>query len=266
MDIFLAGTPVTLTVPLQDAAGNVIEVASVEYRIVKHDGSEVLARAALTDFAGGSEVVVEIPASLNEVAAIDPATLTSDQIEAVFIRESRTVELFLVDPVGNTRLASATYALEPITTLIAGTNSFQTFSQAQLVALDIPALAGWRGAADKDKIAALIEARIRICQLRFTNISEGADVGDLSLVTPLQFGSLTAQFKLALSRAQVVEADAILGGDPVDVRRKEGLILESIGEVKQMFRGGKPLELPVSKRALKYLSPFVSFSQRIGRG
>ena len=266
MDIFLAGTSVALTVPLQDASGNPLEVASVEYRIVKHDGSEILARTGLMGFAGGAEVVVEIPASLNEVAPIDPTTITADQIEALFVRESRTVELFLTDPVGNVRLFSASYALEPVSTLIPGLNSFQSFSQASLVALDIPALAGWRGAADKDKIAALIEARIRICQLRFTNISEGADVGGLATVTPLQFGSLSARFRLALCRAQVVEADAILGGDPVDVRRKEGLILESIGEVKQMFRGGKPLELPVSKRALKYLSPFVSFSQRIGRG
>ena len=290
MEIYLAGTPVALTVALQDRNGNALEVASVEYRIVKQDGSEVMPRAALDSFGGGSEAVVEVPAEINAVAEINPAAITAAQIDSFFVRESRTVELFCTDAAGNTVLLTKTYALEPAETLIAGLNSFQSFSQAELVAMDIPQLAGWNNANEKDKIAALIEARLQICQLRFSiinsNVNWGQDNlnyvpegayptpyagmfmfnGNLALITPSNFVKLPPRFKLALCRAQVAQADAVLGGDPVDTRRKEGLILESIGEVKQMFRGGKPLDLPVSKRALKYLSPFVSFSQRIGRG
>ena len=290
MDIYLAGTPVALTVALQDRNGNALEVASVEYRIVKQDGAEVVARTPLASFGGGSEAVIEISAEINAVAVINPATVTAAQIDSLFVREARTVELFCTDGVGNTVLLTKTYALERAVTLFAGLNSFQTFSQAELVALDIPQLAGWNNANEKDKIAALIEARLQICQLRFniinSNVNWGQDNlnyvpegsyptpyagmfmfnGNLALITPMAFDKLPARFKLALCRAQVAQADAVLGGDPVDARRKEGLILESIGEVKQMFRGGKPLDLPVSKRALKYLSPFVSFSQRIGRG
>lgn len=233
---------------------------------------------------------VEILAEVNAVAVIDPSTITAGMIDSFFVRESRTVELFVTDAAGNTVLLTKTYALEPAETLIAGLNSFQSFSQAELVALDIPQLIGWNGANEKDKIAALIEARLQICQLRFSllnsNVNFGQDNlnyvpegsyptpyagmfmfnGNLALITPSNFVKMPPRFRLALCRAQVAQADAVLGGDPVDVRRKEGLILESIGEVKQMFRGGKPLDLPVSKRALKYLSPFVSFSQRIGRG
>lgn len=290
MDIFLAGTPVALTVALQDRNGNALEVASIEYRIVKQDGSEVVARAPLASFGGGSEAVIEVPAEINAVAEINPAAVTAAQIDSFFVRESRTVELFCTDGIGNTVLLNKTYALEPAETLIAGLNSFQSFSQAELVAMDIPQLAGWNSSGEKDKIAALIEARLQICQLRFniinSNVNWGQDNlnyvpegayptpyagmfmfnGNLALITPSNFAHLPPRFKLALCRAQVAQADAVLGGDPVDVRRKEGLILESIGEVKQMFRGGKPLDLPVSRRALKYLSPFVSFSQRIGRG
>ena len=290
MDIFLAGTPVALTVALQDRNGNALEAASVEYRIVKQDGSEALAKTTLDSFGGGSEAVIEVPAGLNAVATIDPSVITAGMIDSFFVRESRTVELFVTDGVGNTVLLTKTYALEPAETLIAGLNSFQSFSQAELVAMDIPQLTGWNGANEKDKIAALIEARLQICQLRFTllnsNVNFGQDNlnyvpegsyptpyagmfmfnGNLALITPSNFVKMPPRFKLALCRAQIAQADSILGGDPVDVRRKEGLILESIGEVKQMFRGGKPLDLPVSRRALKYLSPFVSFSQRIGRG
>lgn len=290
MDIFLAGTPVALTVALQDRNGNALEVASIEYRVVKQDGSVVVARAPLDTFGGGSEAVVEVSAEINAVATVDPATITAAQIDSFFVRESRTVELFCTDAAGNTVLLTSTYALEPAETLFAGLNSFQSFTQAELVAMDMPQLLGWSAANEKDKIAALIEARLQICQLRFniinSNVNWGQDNlnyvpegsyptpyagmfmfnGNLALITPSNFVKLPPRFKMALCRAQVAQADTVLGGDPVDVRRKEGLILESIGEVKQMFRGGKPLELPVSKRALKYLSPFVSFSQRIGRG
>lgn len=290
MDIFLAGTPVALTVALQDRNGNALDVASIEYRVVKQDGAEVVARTPLASFGGGSEAVIEVSAGINAVAEINPATITAGQIDAFFVRESRTVELFCTDATGNTVLLTKTYALEPAETLIAGLNSFQSFSQAELVAMDIPQLTGWNTSNEKDRIAALIEARLQICQLRFniinSNVNWGQDNlnyvpegayptpyagmfmfnGNLALITPSNFVKLPPRFKLALCRAQVAQADAVLGGDPVDVRRKEGLILESIGEVKQMFRGGKPLDLPVSKRALKYLSPFVSFSQRIGRG
>lgn len=290
MNIYLAGTPVALTVALQDRNGNALDVASIEYRIVKQDGTEAVARTPLESFGGGSEAVIEVPAEINAVAPIDPTTVSAAMIDTLFVREGRTVELFCTDASGNTVLLTSSYALEHAETLIAGLNSFQSFSQAELVAMDIPQLAGWNTSNEKDKIAALIEARLHICQLRFNIINsnvnwgqnnlnyvpEGAYPtpyagafmfnGNLALITPMAFDKLPPRFKLALCRAQVTEADAILGGDPVDTRRKEGLILESIGEVKQMFRGGKPLDLPVSKRALRYLSPFVSFSQRIGRG
>ena len=42
-------------------------------------------------------------------------------------------------------------------------------------------------------------------------------------------------------------------------------MLESIGESRQMFRSTKPLDLPISKRALGYISQFVTFSKKIGR-
>ena len=44
MDIFLAGSPVSLVVPLQDRNGNTVEASAVEYRVVKQGGEELLAR------------------------------------------------------------------------------------------------------------------------------------------------------------------------------------------------------------------------------
>jgi hypothetical protein len=273
MNVYLAGTDVSLTIPLQDRSGNPLDVTAVQYRITNHDDTELLPQTTLSAFNSGDiDVTVEIPASINSIAAIDPASITYDQIDAVSVREIRQVKLYLTVS-GNTVMISTSYALEPVDVLIAGLNSFQSYPQAELVALELPELTGWSGASEKDKTVALVDARLRISQLRFINIgqndmshlTESVSVGDISLLTPTQFASLSPRFRMALNRAQVVEANAILGGDTVDLRRKEGLMLESIGEVKQMFRPGKPLELPVSKRTLKYLSSFVTFSKSIGR-
>jgi hypothetical protein len=278
-----------LTVPLQDRNGNALDVAAVDYRVIKQDGSEVLARTTLDTFSGGSEAVVTVAAGLNAIAYVDPATITAAQLDSVSVREVRTVELFLT--VGdNTVLLTKSYALEPADTLVPGLNSFQGLAQAELVSLDIPSLDGWNGANEKDKIAALIEARQRICLLRFailnSNVNFGQDNlsyvpegtyttpyagmfmfnGNLSLMTPATFVKLPPRFRSALCRAQVAEADSILGGSPLDARRQEGLLLESVGEVKQMFRAGKPLDLPVSRRALRYLGPFVSMAKMLTRG
>jgi len=274
MDIFLAGSPVSLVVPLQDRNGNTVEASAVEYRVVKQGGEELLARTALAGFAGDSEVTIEIPAALNELPVIDQDTLA--------LRETRTVELFLT-VTGGTIVISSSYVLERPDPLVVGLNSFQSLADAEMNALDIPGLNGWLAATERDKLAALVDARSRIAQLRFASLDWSQDSlqygttgrvtagpfafeGDLNDLKPAEFGRLTERFRLALCRAQVAEADALLGGDPVDVRRQEGLMLESIGEVKQMFRPGKPLDLPISKRALRYLSPYISFAKRIGRG
>lgn len=267
MEVYLAGTPANLTIPLQDRHGNELDVSAVEFRLVNELGEELIARASLLSFAvGDTEVTVEVPASLNALA---PGV----------VRGGRTVELFLT--VGdNTVSMLHVYAVEPAEPLLKGVNSFQGFAQAKLVALDMPALTGWSAADDREKIAALIEARTRVGMLSFSILTSDLEEGavatsylkgalrtvDLLELTENEFGRLPAEFVKALCFAQVAEADSLLGGDPADQRRRDGLVLESIGEVKQMFRSGKALELPVSKRALRYLSRYVTFSKRIGRG
>lgn len=293
MEIYLAGTPVTLTVPMQDRNGNALTVASISYRVVDQAGLEVVPLTPLASFvATATEAIIEITADVNNIAPV-PGTINSNQIDAFAVRGVRTVELIL-NVGGNSVVLNKSYALEPTDPLVVGVNSFQNFPQAELTSLDIPNMPGWAGASDKEKIAAMVDARAHICQLNFwmlnSNINWGQDSlnyvpegayqspyasggnhlfifnGNLSLLTPLQFDRLPARFKAALRLAQVAEADSILGGDPVDVRRREGLLSEAIGEVRQQFRAGKPLDMPVSKRALRYLSQFVSFAKKIGRG
>lgn len=260
MDIFLPGTAVKLVIPLNDRYGNQLDVTSVEYRLTDQNGAELVVRTALTDFvAGSAEATIEFLAGVNQLA-----------VGAV--SEIRSVELFL-NVGGNTVIINSAYVLEVADPLIVGVNSFQSFAGAQHTASQIPNIGGWVAADEKEQIVALIEARRSICRLKFYLVglaSVNARAGgvaeyDLQDLTATEFASLDENFKSALRLAQVVEADAILGGDSVNARRQEGMVLETIGEVKQMFRSSKPLELPVCRRALGYLSRYISFSKGVGR-
>jgi hypothetical protein len=275
MDIYLAGTQVTLVVPLEDRSGNPISVTSVSYRVISQDGTEVVALAAVDGFVDGDvEVTVVIPALVNVIAEI-PESINSDQIDTFSVREVRTAELYL-NAGGNTVMLTKSYALEPTEALIVGINSFQTLPQAELTSLDVPNTPGWDAASDRERIAALVDARVRICQLSFSlsgslaqnnigyGVSDGA--GDLAALTPTQYVNLSVRLRVALAKAQLAEADAILGGDPAEIKRQEGITLDVVGESRQAYRQGKPLDLPISKRALRYLSKFISFSKTIGRG
>lgn len=273
MDAYLHGTDVNLVVPLQDKSGNQLNVTAIDYRITDQSGVELVARAALVGFvAGAASATIAVPAASNVLAAGQSRAL-------------RAVDLYCTIG-GNVVMLSAAYAIEQPDPLVVGINSFQSYPAAQFVALDIPNLAGWDNASEAERIAALIDARDHICQLSFQSLNrrlgqdslqylpEGVrDVGsslfgfngDLKLLSPAQFANLPPEFRAALNKAQVAEANVILGGDPVEAKRQDGLLLDSVGESRQMFRPGKPLQLPVSRRALAYLSQFVTFSKQIGR-
>jgi hypothetical protein len=280
MNAYLTGNPVQVVVPIQDKDGNSLSATSVQYRVTDESGAELVTQVALSGFLSGDiAAIVTVPADKN--------TLANGAV-----RSLRVVELFcLVD--GNTISVKFVYVVEAKEVLQVGVNSFQTYAQAQFTALSIPNILGWAAATEQDRVAALIDARQKICQLNFSqlnsNINYGQDslnfvaegsfstqyvskngmfmfAGNLTLLTPDQFAKLPDRFKSALYLAQVAEADIILGGDPVEQKRREGLVMEAVGESKQGFRPGKPLQLPVSRRALSYLSFFVTFSKRVGRG
>jgi hypothetical protein len=275
-----AGTDVTLTLPLVDSSGNQLTVSAISYRVTDEGGSEIVAKTALAGFvSGNADAVITVPAAFNAL----PAGKT---------RALRNIELSLTID-GNTVFKHASYVIELPDPLVVGVNSFTSLPGAVFAAASIPNLAAWDAASDEQRIAALIDARAHIVQLSFaqlsSNVNWGQDSlnfipegaydtnyvgnsnlfmfsGNLDLLRPDQFAQLPSRFVDALVKAQVAEADYILGGNDIEKKRQDGLIQDNIGESRQMFRNGKPLQLPVCRRALAYLSYFVTFSKRIGRG
>ncbi len=296
MQIFLANTLVSIQAQLKDYSGNPLSAQSVSYRVVDMHETELVPMTAVTPFVPGSNsVVLTTSALVNTIAVVPADSLISNlNVGEYNTRESRTIEIYCLDSAGNTFLNKVSYGLESSDPLRVAINTFQLLPSAELSSIDIYNTPGWDAASNTDKVAALIEAWNKICQLNFwllnsnTNwgqdnmnyvpdgvyqspyVSNGNQMfifnGNLALLTPTQYGNLPYRFRDCLSTAQVAEADYILGGDPIDNLRVAGVVVDTVGQSKQMFRQGKALDLPVSKRTLKYLSPFVTFAKRIGRG
>lgn len=255
MEIYQTGAPIAISVLLVGGDGAQILAETAHYSL-SVDGGETLAESVpVTGFSmGDGAVYVQIPAELNQMSPSTP----------VGSREVRLLTVVLGTSDGPVTIRRF-FALEPPESLIVAVNSFQTLRQAELTAMDIPDLVGWANSDDRQKQAALIEGHTRISLLNFSLSAktEGFNITDL---TPAQYTALDAKFRTALNKAQVVEANALLGGNDVEDRRREGLMLDSVGETKQMWRSGRPVDMPCSRRALRYLAPYIGFAKRIGRG
>lgn len=254
MEVFLANTVVIASVPMVDGNGNQIVASAISYRVIDQDDFELVPLTALAGFAAGSSnAVITVASSANQLAA-------------GLVRGARTIQLTCTTA-SNTVVISHSYALELVEPLTVGVNSFQSFSYAKLTAMDVPDIPGWDAATDRQKISALVDARNHICKLNFRFLGDSWSSsygGNLSSLTPSQYGTLPASLRNALRLAQIAEADFILGGDPVMDKIQSGVILDSIGESKQMY-ASRPLQMVVCRRALNYLSGHITLNLSIGR-
>jgi len=245
MNLYLHATDVSLSISLQGIAAT-----AVTYRVLDAAGVELLAESATGFVAGDTEVAIAVPVALNTLPA---GTYT----------DLRKVELKVVAADG-TRTISELYAIETPDVLVEGVNSYQNYETAELGAMFTQPLEAW-GMNDKfARISAMIEARDRIGRLSFVEV-EAYDAFSINELTPAQFQSLSAALRTALRKAQIVEADFVLGGSAIDHKRDQGLMSETIGESSNMFRPGKPLELPVSKRTARMLMGHITYALKIGR-
>lgn len=275
MDLFLAGTAVTSEVVLADEFGNPLTVDALQYQVTDQAGAEVVARVAIPGFTPGApSVTIVVPAEAN-------------QLETGIARSLRRLTLFCTIG-GNTVAIDRLYAIQSNNLLVTGVNSFQTYDEAELLSLEIPNLVGWDSALYKDKIAALVDARTRLCQLNYSLLSanawaqdslnyipEGTRIvpypgtfnftGDITWLSPESFAGLPDYFLVALRKAQIAEASFILGGDDSGDKRRSGIVKDVVGESEQTYRSGKILDLAVSRPAMRYLSRFVSWNLKLTR-
>jgi hypothetical protein len=161
--------------------------------------------------------------------------------------------------------------------LILQINSFVTYNEALLLAREMSETESFDAAQREARIAVLAEAWRTLVRLNYdlpddydrimSRVTDfpGADPGDLTEMTAEEFLALDPLFIAAIKRAQVAEAIERLGGRSVADARAKGLLSSTIGEVSQMYRSGRPIDVGVSPRALKELRGFVVYTPRLSR-
>jgi len=264
LDVYTHQQEVVVTGVLPTVKGAEIVPVTVEYEITDENGSEIQARTALVGYTSGAPVI-EIDAPLNTLTDTD--------------RALRVVTIWMTTASGDTFTDRQRYVIQTFDVLKPFGNSFQTLDQALLTAAAIVDLPGWEEASDNQRISAMIEAHERVCRLNLRykedpafksqamlNERSWTYISNARLIEADDWASFPAAFKNALMRAQVIEADILLSGDPIRDKRLQGIVSETIGEAKMFFNNRPPIQLPVSKRTLEVLGGYFHFITSVGRG
>lgn len=270
MNTYLAASDVKLSFPLVDAQGNPVLPSAASYRVLDEDG--VVLAGPTSILAASSPATIVIPAALNQTPAPPESNLVP---QFGTLRAYRRVEL-TIGTIAGDLLLTQEYILErdSNSALVPGTNSFQTINKAELVALDIPNLNGWNAADRNARVAAMIQARLNLGQMSYRyRWSENwqnfifPEFGIYSIIqfTQDQYLSLPVDFRQTMERAQIMEADDLLGTDPVLAKRQQGITSETIGSSTTMFGQVRPVRQLICPRAMHELSRYIVKRIRLSR-
>jgi hypothetical protein len=262
MDRYTAGVDLTLTLTLSALAGRALDATALRWRLLDAQEIEMQSFQAVSGYTAGDDTF-----QITVLAA-------DNTLQANIKRDGRIVEIEVTLADGDKQRLRYIYAIAESFYLSFMVNSYQTYTEALLNALDLSELDYWAIASEERRIEALADAYHRIGKLSFaiytdtpqnryyTDYGYGGGayrIDRLNEWTAADVLVLPAPFLTALKRAQIVEADYRLGGlaGTAERRRQAGLMSETIGESSNMFRPGKPLALPVSRAALEQLSGYV---------
>lgn len=255
MNSYLSGTVVKLPISFTDNDGNELQVTAAQYKIIDQNGETIKE----LDSFDVTEAELTIDAIYNTLQPLNLDSITVDSMHSVQIDHLRILEFQLVLDDGNTIPFDLVYLIKPRERLITGLNSFQTLNQAKLTALSIPLTEMFLEESNDMIVSAMIEAKSRICSLSLTDYN-------LQEIPPTKFNELPEQLKSALRKAQVAEANVIIGGgDPVEVAMSKGLKSQTIGETHETYIGGKQINSAISNAALRYLGGYVTLNKKLVR-
>ncbi len=285
MQTFQAGADVTLTFTPSNASGPLGAPWTLAWRVLDQTGAELQPFQEIVSPPSASPVLVTIPATLNVI----PPPLTQDVHGSKSVNQpanymaARTVELWVTTDAGAFPFRQS-YAIrdlrDPLVLLV---NSFQTLVQAEMEALMVPGLEGWPTATDEMKVSAMVEAHRRLTRLGyFVRWPRDPDAQNTlywwdmrnEYIVPRLWQVMAVEryltyypedFRVALRRAQICEADHILYADPIEKKRELGLLATSNGEAKAMFRSSMPYSMGISRRSMEFLTGYINLRQTLTR-
>lgn len=247
-----AGLDRVFQVAFVDGQGDAVIPALANFVLYDEDYSPIVTQTNISLVAEATTANVTIGAA-------------SNQIEAGKIRGFRTLTVDFEDSLGNQYVQTIHYILEANNLLQVGVNSFASAGKFAMLLLDMPSLSEAQVASDAELTSAIINAYYNIGNLHLDFSPYEIEFASSMELTEALIATLPESVTLKLCRATLIEADSILGGNPVEDRRRMGLMSHSAGESAHFFRPQRPLDLPVCKNAARELTPMVRHVMRIGR-
>jgi len=223
---------------------------SASYSITDEDGQVLVPDTIIT------------PTEFSHLIVVDAASNTITEPQGY-----RQITVVFTDEKGVTHDIEKAYIIESVNSLIMGENSFKSMGSLIIAASNISGVETLHDSELSDVKVALRQAYSNISRLSVNIRKKNRDIilttTDLSAADLLE---LKPNYLARLVQAQIVEANHLLGGNPMEERRQSGILSESVGEVSQFFRTKKPLTSPVCREALEILGILLApSSKRLGR-
>lgn len=251
MKVYAAETAVSLVIPLVDDEGRDLAPTAVTYRVLDDEGEVVKAPESILG-PYSTKLNITVDATTNTLGL---GTIGFRRVE-VTITTATAVEKLNVD-----------YILEATQPFSIPDNSFMTYETALVVARMVTPLNGWSAASPETRKFALFRAFDQLTsftyQFRYTT-------GDVETTTIPEldsesFALLTTSQLADFRKAQLVQADYLLGGSPIEKDIQDGLQSSTIGEISQFYRPRPTLNLAICKNALSYVGKYIDWNMKIGR-
>lgn len=260
--MYLAGTTITVQVPLLNYSGaTVTPTVAPTYSLLDESGVVLLSNQTATWTSPDTTASITI-SSVNNTLSPGAYQAARQIVLSVTTAEG-------IDAVSFTYVIQSTYD-----GIVVGVNAAGTVAKADMLALSM-GLDQWFTLSMKSKAQHLRAAYQRLALLRYqpldsfyydqTNpfrpkLTNGVSLLDLSIS---EFNALDVEFLTALNKAQLVEAHyvAFEEAEVADDR----LVLDTIGDVKQMYRNSKSIKsvIPVTEKAFLYLTKYATLSTKV---
>lgn len=259
MQTFKSGVTTSITIPFVDDDGGTLVPTALAYRLLDEAGAEVTPSTAIDEFnPSDAEVTIELSGEQN---AVTPGVFAG----------YRRLELAITTERG-VFVKEAEYLLRAASALVPMSNSFQTYEQALVLSMQLGKLEGWERSDAEARKSALAKAFDNIASFAYRmyvpNVQTGKSdehFGSMREVTAEEFLSLAPTQQADFRKAQIVEADYLLGGAPVEKKIADGQQSETVGESSMFFRPRASLVLPISRAARSYIARYIVWSRSLGR-
>ena len=279
MITYPAGTAVNLSIPLpNDSTGVPVVPLGITWTLTD-ESNRLVIQSTVVAGPFTSPIIIPIAASSNALRQdihydLSP-NLTNQTVGA------RVLEMVIATANGG-YIVRSTYLLQDTgnDALQILFNSFQSLVAAEMNAVSIPGIATvWNATSDTDKVAAMTEAYLRIIKFGFyVRWPRDPDAQNIvtwdwldrrnEVIVPRLWHVMTIDrfinwypedFRVALRRAQIIEAAHILAPNKILEMRLAGVTATGVGETRTTFSNVRPLDIGLSRAALKALTGYIDF-------